>query len=294
MSVAENTVQSYSVGLKRFSQFRILHNLPERWPPEVDHVIQFVAYLSISKLSHASVRLYLSAISFHCKALGSEDPTKEFLIQKMLEGIRRSRVGKDIRLPITQPLLTKIVAKLHSVCFSTYEALLFKAAFTLAFHGFMRVGEITASSLCLSRAVAVTDVNFDSSGKQLFVNLRFSKTDQTGKGVLLTIKSTNNDICAVQNMKNYLQVRPNTSGQLFCHFSGLPLTRSQFSVVLKKTLALIGEGYDRFNTHSFRIGAATAAAAAGLSLDIIRRAGRWKSDAVKLYIRPQHVVNAPL
>lgn len=40
-----------------------------------------------------------------------------------------------------------------------------------------------------------------------------------------------------------------------------------------------------YNTHSFRIGAATVARNAGMSIVDIKSLGRWKSDAYQHYIR---------
>ena len=42
----------------------------------------------------------------------------------------------------------------------------------------------------------------------------------------------------------------------------------------------------RYKAHGFRIGAASRAAASGLSDAQIRFLGRWSSDAFKVYIRP--------
>lgn len=41
----------------------------------------------------------------------------------------------------------------------------------------------------------------------------------------------------------------------------------------------------QYKGHSFRIGAATHAAQVGFSENAIQNMGRWKSDAVKRYIR---------
>lgn len=118
----------------------------------------------------------------------------------------------------------------------------------------------------------------------LHVFIRYSKTDQTGRGVTLHVKGTNKRTCPVRALVKFTQVRAFASGSgkngpLFCHIDGSSLTRYQFSAVLKKALGVIGGDYSRYQSHSFRIGAATTAAAMGLSVDEIKRAGRWRSDA---------------
>ena len=43
-----------------------------------------------------------------------------------------------------------------------------------------------------------------------------------------------------------------------------------------------------YNTHSFRIGTATSAEAAGLTESQIKTLGRWRSNAYRCYIKPTH------
>ena len=62
----------------------------------------------------------------------------------MLQGMKRS---KDVRLSITFEILDKILKRLPVVCSSPYVAWLFAAAFSMAYHGFLRVGEIVFTKL---------------------------------------------------------------------------------------------------------------------------------------------------
>ncbi len=72
-----------------------------------------------------------------------------------------------------------------------------------------------------------------------------------------------------------MKVRPLGHGPLFCHFSGVPLTRYQFNAVLRNALVFCGLGEQHIRAHSFRIGAATVAHELGVPLADIQRMGRW-------------------
>lgn len=106
--------------------------------------------------------------------------------------------------------------------------------------------------------------------------------DQSGKGVTLQLFRSGTNVCPVNSMIKFLTGRPKLNGPLLCHLNGRPLTRYQFSAVLKKALACWNVNYANYKAHSFRIGAATTAAKLGHSTDTIKLAG--SSNAYRAYI----------
>ena len=54
---------------------------------------------------------------------------------------------------------------------------------------------------------------------------------------------------------------------------------------VKRALELAGVEASNFNGHSFRIGAASTAAANGMEDSLIKTLGRWESDAYLRYIK---------
>lgn len=87
-------------------------------------------------------------------------------------------------------------------------------------------------------------------------------------------------------MLRYLAVRGFSSGPLFCWQDGSPLTQPAFTDNLRTLLQLAGVDPSHYSGHSFRIGAATTAAANGLSDATIQLLGRWQSDSFVRYVRP--------
>ena len=83
-------------------------------------------------------------------------------------------------------------------------------------------------------------------------------------------------MCVARQLTAYCKFRPNIDGQLFCHLNYKKLTRFQFLAILRSALKLIGLSSDDYNTHSFRIGAATTAAMLGKNENEIKSVGRWK------------------
>jgi hypothetical protein len=63
------------------------------------------------------------------------------------------------------------------------------------------------------------------------------------------------------------------------------LCHDQLVSVLIKALKVLGIDASGYKSHSFRIGAASLAAAQHISNEEIMKLGRWKSNAFKSYIR---------
>jgi len=83
---------------------------------------------------------------------------------------------------------------------------------------------------------------------------------QDGQGHVIKMHKTGKPLCLILSFEQFIIRRPNLQGPLFCHLNGTPVTRTQFSLVLKKALSSLQIDYGKYNTHSFRIGAATTAA----------------------------------
>ncbi|XP_076114389.1 uncharacterized protein LOC143082555 [Mytilus galloprovincialis] len=260
------------------------------WPPPPSHIVLFIAYLSLKGRAHKTVSCYVTAIGFRCKVLQSQfmDYSQNFIIRKMLEGLKRSKFSKDKRLPITSELLTRIIEKLPSVCYSAYESLLFAAAFSVAFHGFLRVGELVYTKLGQAQniiSIHGTQILWGAKGEFIRLHLTHSKGDQTGKGISIDIRKTDSTVCPILLLKRYLRVRPIKNVPLLCHLGGKCVSRYQFSGILSKALNVIGIDSSGYKSHSFRIGAASEASAKRISNEEIMKLGRWKSGAYRSYIR---------
>ena len=163
-------------------------------------------------------------------------------------------------------------------------------AATLCFFGFFRSGEITVPSQAAfnsSQHLAWGDIAVDnrSCPTLLKVHQKRSKCDQLGKGVDVFIGRTDDLLCPVAAVLAYMANRGATDGPFFIHTNGTPLTKPYFVAKVREALMAAGLPYQHFAGHSFRIGAATTAAKAGLEDSTICTLGRWNSTAFLTYIR---------
>ena len=115
--------------------------------------------------------------------------------------------------------------------------------------------------------------------------LRKGKTDPYGNGVFIYLGRTQSVVCPVVALLQFLAIRPSHSGPMFIWQDGSPLTQQQFTHEVRIMLQLAGLCSSSYAGHSFRIGAATTAAQAGLPSHLIKMLGRWESEAYQLYIR---------
>jgi hypothetical protein len=273
-------------------RFRREYRFPDSWPVPLDQLLNFVDYLSFTGLSPTSVTTYILGIGYTHKARGLENKTNNFLITKILEGLRRKRVkSSDVRAPVTLDLLRRLLQALQKVCTSNYEVCLFSSAFTLAFFALLRIREITLDNKLDTgpHVICYEDISF-SNKNEMYLRIRSSKADQRSNTITLIIskqKGSESDICPVKRLKQFLVMRysgPTCSSPVYIHFDGSNLTRYQFNSVLLKTLQFCGLS-EHIRSHSFRIGGTSELARRGVTESEIKRWGRWNSNAYSSYIQ---------
>ena len=216
------------------------------------------------------------------------------LLQRVQAGIRRVHASKQtrparVRLPITPAILDQL--RTHWQQSQHPDRLVLWAVSTLCFAGFFRSGELLPASEKLSdsppTAVLWGEVTVDNarSPTMLKTHLRVSKCDQFGKGVDVYVGRTNSRRCPVAAVVAYMAARGHNPGPFFLTQQGRPLTKPRFVAEVRTGLTAAGLDQAAFAGHSFRIGAATAAAQAGVSDSAIQMLGRWNSTAFLSYIR---------
>ena len=230
--------------------------------------------------------------SFHRQS-GLPDPTRNnTMLHLMRRGIKR--LGNTApcarRQPITTPVLFNLlVAVRQSQSLRYHDQHMIAAAFTMAFFGFLRVSEFTVPTLkAFNSHIHPSAASIHWSNNYFLYHLKHSKTDQFSKGHTLRFPRLHNKICPYKAMARYFKAHKTHSrggtSPLFTFADGHPLTRQNFLANLRYFLKKAHYPARAYNTHSFRIGAATTAAQAGMSAKAIKRLGRWKSKAYRRYI----------
>lgn len=102
--------------------YRRSWNLLLGWKPQLSlpisvvDVCNFIGQLFIDNYSPSTIFSHISAISYVHKIFNLPDPTQAFVTKKILKGCQAIGQRKDTRLPITAPILQKLLSALeHTV-----------------------------------------------------------------------------------------------------------------------------------------------------------------------------------
>ncbi|XP_066484678.1 uncharacterized protein [Tiliqua scincoides] len=286
-ALAPSTRHSYQSKAREFEAFRAALALPQVWPIPPEHLMRFLLYLHSINVACRSLSVYLAALAFCAKASGFADATADFRVRKLVEGLKRiCPPMPDRRKPITPGILVRLINRFEVLCSTPYESLLFRTISIIMFFGAFRPSEVLYASAGdeSGRALQLQDVLIKADG--VIITLRRSKTDQRGVGFKVRLGLAQNlALCPVRTLRSYLAARPAVRGALFCHVDASPVTFFQFRVLFRRAVADLGFRAEDYGLHSFRIGAASAAADLGLPARDIQRIGRWRSWAFKYYVR---------
>ena len=202
--------------------------------------------------------------------------------------IRYANTPTWVRLPIILDIMQHL-RRAWTSSSKHPEGLMLWAAACVGFFGFIRAGEFTVPSYDPELHLNLADLALDSHDEPTVARIRIkqSKTDPFWQGVDIFLGRTEAAICPVKAIIHYIGIRKPDPHPLFVLNSGAPPPLTRTYLVANLQAALIPAGLDncKYNGHSFRIGAATAAAQSGLEDSLIQTLGRWRSDAYKLYIK---------
>ena len=139
------------------------------------------------------------------------------------------------------------------------------AALLVVFFGFLWSGKLLA--------LQHSDILRRSEGYHLLI--KASKTDPFWRGATVKLSISKDCIlCAVGALDHLLAASPSRQGPVFHFQNGTPLTRQNLNILIQELAGRSGIPPERYSSHSFRIGAASTAAAAGIPDWKIQALGR--------------------
>ena len=277
-SLSHSTILAYNRAWAKYSAFSIKIDIPPTLPIAPHNLELFITDLFNDGRPASSIVSTVSGLGFFHKINNLFDPAKSQGVQILLHSIKKSRPSTDSRRPVTEDILFRMLSHMPSFSLPRRELHLFQTMFLMAFYFGLRIGEITESRHNLLRS------NVTLLGSRLFIHFSSFKHSLDLNSPHFLQAAPCKLFCPVAYIKRYLSVRGDVEGPLFLS-EGKPISRNTFLKIMRLTLQASGLPISDFNTHSFRIGAATYWAQKGLSDLMIKKLGRWRSDAVFKYIR---------
>ena len=243
--LASTTRSTYTAGQHRFTTFCTAIN-PKPMPTAERLLSLFVTHLATHNISHAAIKVYLSAIRHMHVTSGKLQHFSQQLtprLQQILKGIRKDQAATrppKVRLPITLQILQDI-KRLLSGRPQSYTSTMTWAACCLAFFGFLRVSKFTVPTqdqYDQSCNLSLGDISLDNrdNPRLLRVHIKQSKTNPFRRSIEIYFGAANDSICSLKDILPYLALRGKRDGPLFIFLDGRSLTCQSFSSMLGNLL----------------------------------------------------------
>ena len=213
----------------------------------------------------------------------------------MIKACQLTRDRVRVRLPIQKDLINAIIEKIQQEfehqC-QPYLSTLYSAIFVTAYYRLFRIGEVASGP----HVMKVMDVSIaDNKNKLIFV-LHTSKTHNQGsKPQTVTITSVNSTesvntgvFCPYALMRKYLSMRRKyrkENEQFFAFRDRSAVKPEHLRAVLHMALDKLEFDSSLYCFHGIRVGRALDLLHLGLSVETIKKMGRWKSNCVYTYLK---------
>jgi hypothetical protein len=251
-----------------------------------------VNYVMSNKGSTRSVHLVLGLLKRYFKLEGLDwlTESENYKVQLLVSELK----FRDYSSPIQKKPL-RILHLLSIINVVNLDNNLTLYGITLLFmghDGLMRSGELFSK-------LVVDDILWDPSNMSFQLSLKRSKTHRTGRAIVISFVDRNG-WSAVKLLRLYFdrfRLWHSYGAVLFPRVAKNKIKSWKmfgkvewFRKFIKKMVSKIGLDPKLYSGHSLRAGGATDLFVAKVPYPIIKKAGRWKSDAALLYYRDEEDV----
>ena len=268
-SKAHNTLRAYQSDFNDFSNFCNTNRFSSL-PTDPKIVALYLTHLSsFSKFS--TLKRRLASIKVIHKLKGHYIDTKHPVISENLMGIKRKLGVKQLsKKPILISDLKLIVQAIIDDK-NEYKKIQNKALILIGFAGGFRRSELVS--------IEREDIDFVDEGVK--INIRKSKTDQTGIGMTKAIPYFDNKIfCPVISLNEWINYANIDNGKIF------NISDKSVALIIKKYALIAGLDNTKYAGHSLRSGFATSTAETGADeRSIMAMTGHKTTQMVRRYIQ---------
>lgn len=274
-SLSDNSRRAYRTDLNHFLAWG------GTIPASPDIVAQYLADHAGQHAIATLARRLVSIGKAHTTQ-GMSSPTDTELVRATLRGIRHTHGSAQRQVaPAVKEDVLAMVARLEGT-----KGIRDKALLLIGFAGAFRRSELVS--------LTVGDIEHAKQG--LVIHLRWSKTDQGGRGRKVAIPFARGAVCPVVALQEWLEASGISEGPVFRPvnrhgaIADAALSAQAVALVVKERAKAVGLDPERYAGHSLRAGLVTSAALLGVSSWKIRQQTGHASDAMlSRYIREANI-----
>lgn len=298
-AIAPSTRASYMVGWRSYEKFCGSLGVSVV-PPDFTVLWLWLGELA-SMLKAATAVKYFRGVCSLLVEMGFPHPITTWPpLRRMITGVFKSSTIREVVKPklVLDPSLVSVLISYLDL--NDFFHLSFACAMLVGVCGLLRNGELAAPEV--EDILRVDHLSAAPGGNGYLLYFRRTKTMRVGEGVHVLIAHP----YVTRLLSKYLRIRIKliaklketptgfpflvssavASPYLFYTLDGRPLMRHLLRRDLVQLLTLAGRDVATYRSFSFRAGGASSLQQDGVSVDLIKYLGRWRSDAYEVYTSP--------
>ena len=288
----DSTRQNNYTVWKLFNQFCLrLDSKPISWE---QRLTLFVGYLVQQHRKSSTVKSYISAIRTVLLQDGFELNEERYLLTSLTTACKYVSDSFRVQLPIKKGMLNILIRTTRQHYMNVgqpFLACLYTTMLATAYYGLLRISEIS-SGTSGSHPLLAKDVHVGTIKQKILLVLRSSKTHcKESKPKSVKISSTGKaeqDICPYGLLHQYCTIRKSVAVNeepFFVFSDRSPVTTNQFRKMLKFVVKEVGFQNKKYGSHGLHAVQACDMFKMGLSIENIKKVGRWKSNSIYSYLK---------